>query len=69
MVPVGQHEFHFNYGHVDKRLDTAASDAGANQWTVGYNYNLSKRTKVFCLLTKVDNEANGNYGFLTISPV
>jgi predicted porin len=33
--------------------------------TLGYNYNLSKRTKVFAFVTKVDNEINGNYGFLT----
>lgn len=68
MVPIGQHEIHVYYGHVDHRLDTNAADAGANQWTLGYNYNLSKRAKVFAFLTKVDNESNGNYGFLTNLP-
>jgi predicted porin len=30
MVPIGQHEIHVNYGHVDHRLDTNTADA--NQW-------------------------------------
>jgi len=68
MAPVGQNEFHVNYGHVDHRLDTSVADAGARQWTLGYNYNLSKRTKVFAFYTRVDNKTNGNYGFLTNLP-
>jgi len=68
MVPVGPHEFHVNVGQVNHRLDIPVSD-GATQWTLAYNYNLSKRTKVYGFYTKVDNSGNittgGNYGFRT----
>jgi predicted porin len=48
MYTLGASEFHVNVGH-------------ANQWTLGYNYNLSKRTKVYGYYTKVDNKAGANY--------
>ncbi|HSG76200.1 MAG TPA: porin [Burkholderiales bacterium] len=70
MVPVDKHEFHFNLGSVNHRLDQNASDDGAKQWTLGYNYNIDKQFKVYAFYTVVDNEANsanptqgGNYGF------
>ena len=53
-------EFHVNVGHVDswsKRKDTAAT-----QWTLGYNYNLSKRTKVYTYYTKINNKKAAEYG-------
>jgi predicted porin len=56
MVPFGQHELHFNYGLVD-----ADNDAGATQWTIGYNYNITKTTKVYAFYTMVDNDNNGNF--------
>jgi predicted porin len=59
MLPVGQHEFHLNYGWVD----TDPSNAGAKQWTVAYNYNITKTTKVYAFYTVVDNETNGTFGF------
>jgi predicted porin len=59
MFPFGQHELHFNFGLVD----TDPSDAGAKQWTVAYNYNITKQTKVYAFYTMVDNETNGTYGF------
>jgi predicted porin len=54
MFPVGQHEFHLNYGWVD-----ADNSSGAKQWTVAYNYNITKQTKVYAFYTMVDNETNG----------
>jgi predicted porin len=48
-----------NLGHANKWSNIA--DSGANQWTLGYNYNLSKRTKVYGYYTKVDNKAGANY--------
>jgi predicted porin len=57
MFPFGQHELHFNFGLVD----TDPSDAGAKQWTVGYNYNITKQTKVYAFYTTVDNEGGGNF--------
>lgn len=56
MFPVGQHEFHVNYGLVD-----ADGDRGAQQWTLGYNYNITKTTKVYAFYTMVDNDNNGNF--------
>jgi predicted porin len=56
MFPVGQHEFHVNYGLVD-----ADGDRGAKQWTLGYNYNITKTTKVYAFYTMVDNDDNGNF--------
>jgi predicted porin len=68
MVPVGQHEFHLNVGNVNHRLDANLSDDGANQYTIAYNYNITKTTKVYAFYTVVDNDTNGNYGFVTNSP-
>jgi predicted porin len=56
MFPVGQHEFHVNYGLVD-----ADGDRGATQMTLGYNYNITKLTKVYAFYTMVDNDTNGNF--------
>jgi predicted porin len=68
MMPVGKHEFHLNYGMVDHRLDADINDDGAAQWTIAYNYNLTKEFKLYTFYTMVDNEQNGNYGFRTSTP-
>lgn len=57
MVPFGQHELHLNYGMVD----TDPNDQGAKQWTIGYNYNITKTTKVYAFYTVVDNDNNGAF--------
>ena len=56
MFPFGQHELHVNYGLVD-----ADNDLGAKQWTLGYNYNITKTTKVYAFYTMVDNDNNGSF--------
>jgi len=56
---VGASEFHANYGSAGK-YDKVA-DSKAQQYTFAYNYNLSKRTKVYTYYTKVDNNKFG-YG-------
>jgi predicted porin len=66
MVPVGAHEFHVSYG--DAGDVSGQNDSGAKEWIVGYNYNLSKRAKVYAFYVKVDNDRNGAYGFLTNTP-
>jgi predicted porin len=68
MLPVGKSEFHLNVGAVNGRLDQDGNDDGAKQWTVGYNYNLTKEFKLYTFYTVVDNEQNGNYGFKTNTP-
>jgi len=57
---LGASEFHVNFGHVNKWSHIQDSDA--NQWTLGYNYNLSRRTKVYAYYTKVDNKEAAGYG-------
>jgi predicted porin len=59
MYTMGAGEFHANLGLAGK-ID-GVDDTDAKQFTLGYNYNLSKRTKVYGFYTKVDNSANVNY--------
>jgi predicted porin len=59
VVPLGQGEFRFNYGHA-KGLDYL-SGSHANLFGVGYVYNLSKRTAVYVLAAKINN--SGEYAF------
>ncbi|MGD9774829.1 porin [Diaphorobacter sp.] len=59
MYALGASEFHLNVGRAGKWSDVA--DSSATQWTLGYNYNFSKRTKVYAFYTKVDNKAGATY--------
>ena len=54
---VGASEFHLNYGHASDFSKVSGSHA--DQFTVAYNYNLSKRTKVYTYYTKVDDAPGG----------
>lgn len=36
-------------------------DSGAKLYTVGYEYNLSKRTQLYTYYTRISNDANANY--------
>ena len=56
---VGASEFHVNVGAANDYSKLANS--GAKQGTLGYNYNLSKRTKVYGYYTKVDAESATPY--------
>ncbi|MGN1056062.1 MAG: porin [Comamonas sp.] len=57
MYTMGASEFHANVGRADKlklngvKLDNTA----ATQWTLAYNYNLSKRTKVYTFYSNINN--------------
>lgn len=51
MYVMGAGEFHANYGNAGEIGNVANS--GADQYTLGYNYNLSKRTKVYGYYTAV----------------
>jgi predicted porin len=59
MYLMGVSEFHVNFGMADDFSGT--SDTGANQWTLGYNYHLSKRTKLYAFYTQIDQDTNTNY--------
>ena len=53
MYVFGASELHLNYGHAGAFSNVSGSEA--SQGTVGYNYNLSKRTKVYTYYTRVDD--------------
>ena len=60
MYTMGASEFHFNIGRA----------TAADQWTLGYNYNLSKRTKIYGYFTDRDTNKNarrsGEYSSLAV---
>lgn len=53
---IGASELHANFGRASKqKVDGVKIGESANQWTLAYNYNLSKRTKVYALYTNINN--------------
>ena len=62
MYAMGASEFHLNYGWADDV--SGLPDTGATQFTAAYNYNLSKRTKVYGYYTLIDGDSlASNYKF------
>jgi predicted porin len=59
MYSMGQSEFHLNVGWADDWSNV--NDSGATQYTIAYNYNLSKRTKIYAFYTAVDNGSGFSY--------
>lgn len=59
MYTQGQNEFHLNFGAAGNRGGVA--NTGAKQFTLGYNFNLDKQTKLYAFYTKVDNESGASY--------
>ncbi len=57
---LGASEFHVNVGRAGEYKNI--NDSDATQYTVGYNYNLSKRTKVYGYYTRINNSRAGTYG-------
>lgn len=57
MYTMGPVEFHLSYGYADDWDNANNSDA--NQYTVGMNYNLSKRTKVYAFYFDTDSLGGG----------
>jgi predicted porin len=60
MYAFGANELHLNVGRANEYSDLA--DSAATQWTVGYNYNLSKRTKVYGYYTAIKDGDAAKYG-------
>ena len=56
---LGASEFHLNVGRANSWSNV--NDSAATQYTIAYNYNLSKRTKVYAFYTKLDNKAGASY--------
>ena len=59
MYVLNASEFHVNVGRANSW--SKVDDSAATQWTLGYNYNLSKRTKVYTYYTKVNNKKGAEY--------
>jgi len=55
----GNNEVKLAYTHANDA--DALTNSGAKQWAVGLDHNFSKRTKVYALYTKLDNDNNGMY--------
>lgn len=56
---IGAGEVHANYGHAN-----GPRAEEANQWTVGYNHHLSKRTKVYAFYSQLQNKDGADFGGL-----
>lgn len=67
MYTVGQGEFHLNVGGSKAGGDGAFRTGGAKQYTLGYNHNLSKRTKVYGFYTKTDYNGIGQLDFNSLA--
>ncbi len=67
MYTMGPGELHVNFGKAWGIKNNGLTNDDANQLTVGYNHNLSKRTKVYTYYTRVNDDRRlytGNYGTL-----
>jgi predicted porin len=60
MYTVDLSEFHVNAGFAGETGNIG--DSKARQYTLAYNYLLSKRTKVYTFVTKIDDGKAGLYG-------
>lgn len=53
MYTQGASQFHANIGRASNWSNI--QDSAATQWTLGYNYNVSKRTKIYGYYSKIHN--------------
>ena len=67
MYAMGNTEFHANFGHAGD-YSKLAGDQAANQYTLGINQNLSKRTKVYGFFTKIADKGTiyGDFSSLAV---
>lgn len=64
----GSDALKFAYGRAGQLAGTkAGSDTGARQISVGYDHNMSKRTSLFALYTRLANGRGINYGLSTVT--
>jgi predicted porin len=60
MYAMGANELHLNVGRAGDYGKVV--DSSATQFTLGFNHNMSKRSKVYAFYTRVDDSAAGLYG-------
>lgn len=58
MYTMGPNEFHVNMGSAGNRNHVAST--GAQQFTLAYNRNLDKQTKVYAFYTRIDQDSATN---------
>lgn len=71
MYTIGASELHANVGKASKfKVDGTKVGDSATQWTLGYNYNLSKRTKVYAFYTNLNHveAASSNPAAFDLNP-
>jgi predicted porin len=69
MYAVGASEFHANFGVAGKtKVDDTTIIESAKQFTLGYNYNLSKRTRVYAFYTALSGDGREAYS-TSVGPV
>jgi predicted porin len=56
MYTMGPGELHLNLGVADEIKNNGINNDDARQWTIGYNYNLSKRTKAYTYYTSIKDD-------------
>lgn len=59
MYTMGKNEFHANTGSASDRGSVA--NTGASQFTLGFNHNLDKQTKIYTFYTQVKNQSAAVY--------
>lgn len=59
VIPLGQGEIHASYNRLKGKDDL--EDVGGKQVSVGYVYNLSKRTALYGTYSQIRNDSNGGY--------
>ncbi|MDD5331133.1 MAG: porin, partial [Sulfuricella sp.] len=58
---MGMNAIKFAYGRADKLASVA--NTGANQFSLGYDHGLSKRTKLYAIYSRISNKTASDYGF------
>ena len=58
---MGMNALKFAYGKAGQLASTA--NTGANQFSLGYDYGLSKRTKLYAIYSRISNKTASDYGF------
>lgn len=59
----GSNKVKLQYVKADKTdsATTLGTDNSAKQWSLGFDHNMSKRTRLYAVYTKMDNATNGTY--------
>jgi len=58
---MGANAVKFAYGRVGQLASNA--NTGANQFSLGYDHGLSKRTKLYAIYSRISNKIGSDYGF------